>query len=121
MSVLHFLDKYGDEVIVHPRYIHYRNRSIDSYCIDEIRTKGNRLLINSYKQNTISPTLCIHFDTKKEAEDIHAILLETWFPSDESPVATSSWCYWSSSCCRRPSPPSRPSRSSRQRSQDKEE
>ena len=73
-------DKYGGDVVIHNGYILYRNRSIDAGRLEEIRVKGYRLTINSYKQNISAPTMCIHFPTKEDALNAHRIMLTTWYP-----------------------------------------
>jgi hypothetical protein len=49
-------------------YILYRNRLIDSSSITSFRTKGKRLMINSYKQNTSHPTMLVMFSSKEDAQ-----------------------------------------------------
>jgi hypothetical protein len=49
-------------------YVLYRNRLIDSSTISSFRTKGKRLMINSYKQNTSHPTMLVMFSSKEDAE-----------------------------------------------------
>ncbi len=49
-------------------YVLYRNRLIDSSSITSFRTKGKRLMINSYKQNTSHPTMLVMFSSKEDAQ-----------------------------------------------------
>lgn len=67
MTLLTATCRYGDEIIVSPRYIEYRNRLIDWTGITEISVRGKKFLINSFKQNTTLPTMCIHMASHDEA------------------------------------------------------
>lgn len=79
-----FKDRYGDDVTVNANYILYRNRSIDMESMMEIRVKARSLLINSFKQNTTRPTMCIHFKTKEDAIRVHTTMLSRQYNLDRS-------------------------------------
>jgi hypothetical protein len=48
-------------------YVCYRNRLLDANSIVNFHTKGKRLLINSYRQNTSYPTMLVMFPNKETA------------------------------------------------------
>lgn len=86
-NTIEFSDRFGDKFVVHPDYVHYRHRTISAFCVDEIRTKGLKLLFNSHKLNVNAPTMCIHMKDKEAAEQAHAEILELWFNSSSTSTA----------------------------------
>ncbi len=68
-------------------YVLYRNRLIDSSTISSFRTKGKRLMINSYKQNTSHPTMLVMFSSKEDAEKAFLGLRDALYssPSQSTP------------------------------------
>jgi hypothetical protein len=100
-DILTLHDRFGDEVQMGQWFIQYRNRMLDRVSVDEIRTKGNRLLINHFKNNTHSPTLCIHFESKEKAEKVMDYLVTRWFHEEKKAFGFWDWvAFW---CCpRRP-------------------
>lgn len=85
MSVTHF-DSWQDPIFICKDYIQYRQRIITRDAIDTFRVKNRRFLINHYK-NEMAPTMCIMFDSDKEAmsafNDMRDLMLES---EDEQPV-----------------------------------
>jgi hypothetical protein len=77
---------YGDDIIFSPTFIRYRNRLLDFRCVTEVKVKGRKLFINSYKQNKEFPTLCIHFKTTEDAKVVLDDLIDTWYypPMEET-------------------------------------
>ncbi len=68
-------------------YILYRNRLIDSSSIRSFHTKGKRLMINSYKQNTSYPTMLVMFPSKEDAQKAFVVLKDTMY-TPPPPVPT---------------------------------
>ena len=63
-----FYDMCNTPVEVTDSYICYRNRLIDMNSIVSFQTKGKRLMINSYRQNSEHPTMLIMFANKEDAQ-----------------------------------------------------
>lgn len=76
---MHYLDRYNEQIILGRGFIRYRNRSIPYTEIKEIRVKGNRFLINHYRNNTTHPTVIIFMQDKQKAEFLHDELLDKMF------------------------------------------
>jgi hypothetical protein len=72
-------DLWGTTVDLTPSYISYRNRLIDVHLINTFQVKGKRLYINTYKQNTSVPTMCIFFETKEKALEAFEIMKSTYY------------------------------------------
>lgn len=85
-------------------YVCYRNRLLDAYSIVNFHTKGKRLLINSYRQNTSYPTMLVMFPNREAAllafekmKDIfynrkqhkmkHSMMVIETIPSPDAPPA----------------------------------
>jgi hypothetical protein len=64
-------DNWGNPVEITTSYVAYRNRIIDIHLIHTFQTKGRKLLINTYKQNQMIPTMCIFFEDKEKALDAY--------------------------------------------------
>jgi hypothetical protein len=64
-------DTNGDEFHLNQNYIRYGNRILDASFIATISVKKQRLLFNSFKQNTTLPVFSIPF--KKESDARHAM------------------------------------------------
>ncbi len=47
--------------------------------IRTFQVKGKRLFINTYKQNTTVPTMCIFFDSKEQALDAFQTMKTTYY------------------------------------------
>jgi hypothetical protein len=75
--------RYGDEITVTPCYIEYRNRLIDSSAIGDFCVRGKKFLVNSYKQNTSLPTLCVHMVSHDEALHLYDTLIQNLYSEDE--------------------------------------
>lgn len=71
-------DAWNDPIIiVEAKYIEYRNRTIFNCVISEIRVKGRRVLINSYKTNTSEPKMTIICKNVEDAENLQDILVRS--------------------------------------------
>lgn len=81
MSSITLKDKIGGDVVIHKDYILYRNRSIDSSKIQEIRVKGFRLTFNHFKQNTMLPSMLVMFPNREAAMEAHRAILNLWYPA----------------------------------------
>ena len=82
MSVVHF-DSWQNPVYISKGYIQHRERFITRDIIETARVKNRRLLVNNYSANTNSPTMCIFFDSSKEACDAFNDLREIMFEEDK--------------------------------------
>ena len=71
-------DAYGGIFTVNPEYLKYRERVIGANEVRTVQKKGRRVLINRFKNNHESPTMCVHFADKNSAQNaldtIHSIL-----------------------------------------------
>lgn len=76
-----YLCKYGDEIHVTPAYIIYRDRLIDIGSVNQISVRGKKFLINSYKQNTILPTMCIHMESHTDAIRLYEQVIHEFYHS----------------------------------------
>ena len=65
MSIVN--DIWENDVIITKDYVSHRNRLIDVHMIQTFQVKGKRLYINTFKQNTSAPTMCIFFESKEKA------------------------------------------------------
>jgi hypothetical protein len=88
-----YSDRYGDTIVVSPNYIRYRNRLIDRMDIMEIRVVGKKFLINSFKQNVLSPTMCIHMESHDEALGFYDEVINQFYDEDE-PVVNTHFLDW---------------------------
>ena len=77
MSILN--DIWGNEVILTKNYVSHRNRLIDIHLIGTFQAKGKRLYINTFKQNTSVPTMCVFFETKEKAEEAYHLMRDTYY------------------------------------------
>lgn len=77
MSILN--DIWGNEVIVTKDFVSHRNRLIDVGAIQTFQAKGKRLYINTFKQNTSAPTMCIFFESKEQADDVYCLMRDTYY------------------------------------------
>lgn len=85
-----FYDMCKAPVEITKNYILYRNRLIDSSSITSIHTKGKRLMINSYRQNTSYPTMLVMFPSKEDAEKAFMGLKECLYtPAPDVPSTPS--------------------------------
>ena len=60
-------DAYGGNMLVNPEYLGYRNRIVSASDVKTVSVKGRRVLINNFKGNVGSPTMCVHFADKDTA------------------------------------------------------
>lgn len=60
-------DAYGGNMLVNPEYLGYRNRIVSACDVKTVSVKGRRVLINNFKGNVASPTMCVHFADKETA------------------------------------------------------
>ncbi len=81
-------DAYGGIFTITPDYLKYRDRVLGTEEVRTVQVKGRRILINRFKGNHSSPTMCVHFMDKNAAhhalDTIHAVLWNVTPPSDES-------------------------------------
>ena len=71
MNPFQLTDRFGDKIVLGNKFILYRNRSIPYAEIQEMRVKGNRFLINHYRNNNSKPELMIMFESKNKAQWFH--------------------------------------------------
>jgi hypothetical protein len=84
-----FTDMCKNTLEVTKDYVLYRNRLLDTKAISTFRTKGKRLMINSYKQNSGEPTMLVMFSSKEDAHSAFEGLKSTLYPA---PLASkNSW------------------------------
>ncbi len=83
MSVI-LSDFWGNPVEITRSYVSYRNRLIDIHLIHTFQTKGRKLLINTYKQNQMIPTLCVFFEDKEKALDAYQQMKSIVYPRETS-------------------------------------
>jgi hypothetical protein len=77
MSILN--DIWGNEVIVTKDYVSHRNRLIDVHLIQTFQAKGKRVYINTFKQNTSVPTMCVFFESKEKAQDAYTLMRDVYY------------------------------------------
>ncbi len=65
-----FNDSKGESVVLAPHFLRYGNRILDASYISLVTVKKNRLLFNSFKQNTTLPTFSIPFKTEGDASEV---------------------------------------------------
>jgi hypothetical protein len=82
-----FNDMCKNQLEVTKDYILYRNRLLDTKTISTFRTKGKRLLINSYKQNSGEPTMLIMFSSKDDAQRAFDGLKAILYPQGSAPAS----------------------------------
>lgn len=85
-----FNDMCKSPLDITPQYVSYRNRLIDSSSITSFRTKGKRLMINSYKQNNSHPTMLVMFSSKEDAQRAFDGLRDVLYSSSPPPATTTS-------------------------------
>jgi hypothetical protein len=76
-------DIWNNEVEMTPSYVAHRNRLIDVHLIHTFQTKGKRLLINTFKQNSVVPTMCIFFPSKENAEEAYRVMKQVYYPTEQ--------------------------------------
>ncbi len=64
-------DNWGNPVEITRSYVSYRNRLVDIHLIHTFQAKGRKLLINTYKQNQMIPTMCVFFEDKEKAQNAY--------------------------------------------------
>ena len=74
-------DIWGNDVEITADYVSHRNRLIDISQIQTFHSKGKRLYINTFKQNTSVPTMCIFFDNKEKAAEVFQTMREVHYGS----------------------------------------
>ncbi len=77
MSILN--DIWGNEVIITKDYVSHRNRLIDIHTIQTFQSKGKRLYINTFKQNTSVPTMCVFFESKEKAQETYELMRDMYY------------------------------------------
>ncbi len=85
-------DAYGTSLVVTPEYLNYRNRIVSASEVKTVSMKGKRVLVNNFKGNVSSPTMCVHFKDKDTAFDamnrIHSVLWNTKLRVVDKPSET---------------------------------
>jgi hypothetical protein len=94
-------DAWDRPVTVSNGLFHYRNRAIDVLVINEIRTKGKRVLINHYKRNDGLPTAIIVCKDADAAVALYDYILEQTHPDPVEPDTTHPLTLWSFLGCGR--------------------
>lgn len=64
-------DHAGETLHLNNHYVRHGNRVIDASSIASVRVKKNKILFNSFKENTTLPTLAVTF--KKDSDAVHAL------------------------------------------------
>jgi hypothetical protein len=64
-------DIWSNPIEITRSFVSYRNRLVDIHLIHTFQAKGRKLLINTYRQNQMIPTMCIFFKDKETAEDAY--------------------------------------------------
>ena len=64
-------DIWNNPVEITRSYVSYRNRLVDIHLIHTFQAKGRKLLINTYRQNQMIPTMCIFFEDKETAQNAY--------------------------------------------------
>ena len=67
-------DAFGTFVEINPQFLCYRNRVIDVSSISTYQTKSRKVTVNTFKQNSSLPTMCIWFKTTDEAKSALATM-----------------------------------------------
>ena len=78
-----FTTRFNETVTVGNSYISYRTRVLDCGIINEFHVKGRKVCINSYKQNSQYPTMCVHMDTHENAMALHASMMAHWYNDED--------------------------------------
>jgi hypothetical protein len=73
-------DFWENHVEITRSYISYRNRVIDVHLIHTFQVKGRKLLINTYKQNQMIPTMCIALKDKETALEAYKMMMSVMYP-----------------------------------------
>jgi hypothetical protein len=84
-------DIWGNPVEICRSYVSHRNRTVDIHLIHTFQAKGRKLLINTYKQNQMIPTMCIFFEDKEKAQDAYHQMKTVVYPQSE-PVKPVNGC-----------------------------
>lgn len=85
-------DFWGNPVEITSSYVAYRNRIVDIHLIHTFQAKGRKLLINTYKQNQMIPTMCIFFKDKESAAEAYTEMKDVLYPQKQAVVSTLSSC-----------------------------
>ncbi len=85
-------DIWGNPVEISRSYVSYRNRIVDIHLIHTFQAKGRKLLINTYRQNQMIPTMCIFFEDKEKAQNAFEQMKAVVYPHAEKPVTSLSGC-----------------------------
>jgi hypothetical protein len=91
MSSSSITDLWGNTVDLTPTSISYRSRLVNVDSIQTVHIKGKRLLINTFKQNQGSPTMCIFFATKEDVNEAYDLVKEVCFGAVPKQTKESSW------------------------------
>ena len=81
-------DFWGNPVEITRSYVAYRNRIVDIHLIHTFQAKGRKLLINTYKQNQMIPTMCIFFKDKEAAAEAYTEMKDILYPEKEQAVVS---------------------------------
>lgn len=67
-------DAFGTFLEINPQFVSYRNRVIDVSAISTYQTKNRKMTLNTFKQNTCLPTMCVWFKTVDDAKNAVATM-----------------------------------------------
>lgn len=85
-------DIWGNPVEISRSYVSYRNRIVDIHLIHTFQAKGRKLLINTYRQNQMIPTMCIFFEDKEKAQNAFEQMKAVVYQHAEKAVTSVSGC-----------------------------
>ncbi len=85
-------DVWGNPVEICRCHVSHRNRTVDMHLIHTFQAKGRRLLINTYKQNQMIPTMCIFFEDKEKALEAYQEMKKVVYPHTEKSATPVSSC-----------------------------
>jgi hypothetical protein len=83
-------DFWENPVEITRTHVSYRNRTLDVHLIHTFQAKGRKLLINTYKQNQMIPTMCIFFKDKEAAVEAYDTMMSVMYPQKPAEKSFSS-------------------------------
>lgn len=70
----------GNPLEITRSYLTYRNRTLDVHLIHTFQAKGRKLLVNTYKQNQMIPTMCVFFKDREAAVEAYTVMMSVMYP-----------------------------------------
>lgn len=91
-------DAWGRPVTMTDTFFCYQNRSIDLNCIQEIRLKGRRVLINHFNRNTTLPTSIVVCKDHESANELYHYITGNLYAPPPEPLTL--WSFLGCRCRR---------------------